>query len=64
VHYELETQTASGDWLKKRQLHKLREEAELAAALIRDAGGVPRLIEVANGIRRVLRERQTQLSRA
>jgi hypothetical protein len=51
----VEVRTATGGWLRKRGEHRLHTEARLEAERVRVAGGVPRIVRVADdGARRVV----------
>ena len=46
MHYEVEVRMNTGDWLAKRERHKLLADAELEADQVRDRGGEPRIVRV------------------
>jgi hypothetical protein len=55
VHYEVEVRVNMGDWLAKRERHRLLMDAELEADQVRDRGGEPRIVRVAtDGTREVV----------
>ena len=59
--YVVEVRGAGGSWVQKRERHGTQAEAELAVRLVREWGEEVRLVEVRDGTRRVVRERQTHL---
>jgi hypothetical protein len=46
MHYEVEVRMNTGDWLAKRERHKLLMDAQLEADQVRDRGGEPRIVRV------------------
>ncbi len=55
MHYVVEVRTAAGGWLRKRGEHRLLAEARLEAERVKAAGGVPRVVQIAeDGTRRVV----------
>jgi hypothetical protein len=62
--YVVEVRGAGGCWVQKRERHGALPEAEQAARPVRERGEEARLVEVGNGTRRVVRERQAHLLQA
>ena len=55
MRYVVEVRTAAGGWLRKRGEYRLHTKARLEAERVRAAGGVPRIVRVADdGTRRVV----------
>ena len=55
MHYVVEVRTTTGGWLRKRGEHRLLAAAQLEAERARAAGGVARVVQVADdGTRRVV----------
>ena len=46
MHYEVEVRVNTGDWLAKRERHRLLMNAQLEADQVRDRGGEPRIVRV------------------
>ena len=55
MHYVVEVRTAAGGWFRRKQEFKLLTDAQFEAERVRRAGGVPRIVQVADdGSRRVV----------